>query len=96
MPCSFPIQASAAVDAAAADAAMITTEGYGADAYGSESYGDPNGGEFLNSCLCYHRICLLSILHIILFHGSFFSFFTNRWWWWLSPNEKRCVAEEEV
>jgi hypothetical protein len=61
-------------DAAAADAAMITTEGYGADAYGSESYGDPNGGEFLNSCLCYHKICLLSILHIILFHGSFFSF----------------------
>jgi class 3 adenylate cyclase len=31
-------------------------------------------GEFLNSCFCYHKICLLSILHIILFHGSFFSF----------------------
>jgi MFS family permease len=33
-------------------------------------------GEFLNSCFCYryHKICSLPILHIILFHGSFFSF----------------------
>ena len=29
----------------------------------------------LNSCFCYHQIFFLSILHIILFHGSFFSFF---------------------
>ena len=34
-------------------------------------------GEFLISCFCYHQIFLLSILHIILFHGSFFFFFTN-------------------
>lgn len=34
--------------------------------------------EFLNYCLCYHQIFVLTILHIILFHGSFFSFFTNR------------------
>jgi hypothetical protein len=31
-------------------------------------------GEFLNSCFCYHKIFILSILHILLFHGSFFSF----------------------
>jgi hypothetical protein len=47
-------------------------------------------GEFLNSCFCYHQIFLLSILHIILFHGSCFSFFTNRWWQGRQAKERLC------